>query len=138
MVKNFCIIGAGWYGCHIGLYLKELGHNVVIYEKERKIIQKAVSHIKILKSNDQYTLLELKPITGRKHQLRKQLYNIGHSIIGDDKYYVKKDTKFVKSKNLMLHAYEIKFMIKNVKYNFKANLSDSFKEFLDKKNLNIF
>jgi flavin-dependent dehydrogenase len=35
--KNFCIIGAGWYGCHIGLYLKELGHNVIIYEKEKKI-----------------------------------------------------------------------------------------------------
>ena len=37
MVKNFCIIGAGWQGYHIGLYLKELGHNVIIYEKERKI-----------------------------------------------------------------------------------------------------
>ena len=35
--KNFCIIGAGWYGCHIGLYLKELGHNIIIYEKEKKI-----------------------------------------------------------------------------------------------------
>jgi hypothetical protein len=41
MVKNFCIIGAGWYGCHIGLYLKELGHNVIIYEKERKIFNGA-------------------------------------------------------------------------------------------------
>ena len=117
---------------------KTLQDDLVVYEKERKIIQKAISHIKILKSNDQYTLLELKPITGRKHQLRKQLYNIGHSIIGDDKYYVKKDSKFVKSKNLMLHAYEIKFMIKNVKYNFKANLNEGFKDFLDKKKLNIF
>ena len=117
---------------------KTLQDDLVVYEKERKIIQKAISHIKILKSNDQYTLLELKPITGRKHQLRKQLYNIGHSIIGDDKYYVKKDSKFVKSKNLMLHAFEIKFMIKNVKYNFKANLNESFKDFLDKKKLNIF
>ena len=117
---------------------KTLQDDLVVYEKERKIIQKAISHIKILKSNDQYTLLELKPITGRKHQLRKQLYNIGHSIIGDDKYYVKKDSKFVKSKNLMLHAYEIKFMIKNVKYNFKASLNEGFKDFLDKKKLNIF
>ena len=39
--KSFCIIGAGWYGCHIGLYLKELGHNVVIYEKEKKIFSGA-------------------------------------------------------------------------------------------------
>ena len=35
--KNFCIIGAGWYGCHIGLYLKDKGHNVKIFEKESRI-----------------------------------------------------------------------------------------------------
>ena len=28
----------------------------------------------------------MNPITGRKHQLRKQLFNIGHSIYGDQKY----------------------------------------------------
>ena len=35
--KSFCIIGAGWYGCHIGLYLKNTGHNVKIYEKESQM-----------------------------------------------------------------------------------------------------
>jgi 23S rRNA pseudouridine955/2504/2580 synthase len=83
-------------------------------------------------------LLELRPITGRKHQLRKQLYNIGNSIIGDDKYYVKRGKNFVKSKNLMLHAYQIKFMINNVKYNFTANFNTEFKDFIEKKDLNIF
>ena len=38
----------------------------------------------------------------------------------------------------MLHAYEIKFMINNVKYNFKADLNKEFKDFINKKNLNIF
>ena len=52
----------------------------------------------------------MKPITGRKHQLRKQLFNIGHSIYGDQKY---KSHKFFKgdNKNLMLHSYQIRFMI---------------------------
>lgn len=118
--------------------LKVLEDDLVLYEKERKIIQKATSYIKILKSSSQYSLLELRPITGRKHQLRKQLYNIGNSIIGDDKYYVKRSGDFIKSKNLMLHAYEIKFMINNVKYNFKADLNKEFKDFINKKNLNIF
>jgi 23S rRNA pseudouridine955/2504/2580 synthase len=118
--------------------IKVLEDNLVLYEKDRKIIQKATSYLKVLKSSALYSLLELRPITGRKHQLRKQLYNIGNSIIGDDKYYVKKSVNFVKSKNLMLHAYEIKFMINNVKYNFKADLNNEFKEFLAKKNLNIF
>ena len=37
MKKNFCIIGAGWYGCHIGLFLKNLGNKVKIFEKEKDI-----------------------------------------------------------------------------------------------------
>ena len=118
--------------------IRVLEENLILYEKERKIVQKAISYIKILKSNPEYSLLELRPITGRKHQLRKQLYNIGNSIIGDDKYYVKRGKDFIKSKNLMLHAYEIKFMINNVKYNFQADFNNEFKEFLIKKNLNIF
>ena len=118
--------------------IKVLEDDLVLYEKERKIVQKATSYIKILKSSSDYSLLELRPITGRKHQLRKQLYNIGNSIIGDDKYYVKRGKDFIKSKNLMLHAYEIKFMINNVKYNFRANFNNEFKDFLSKKDLNIF
>jgi 23S rRNA pseudouridine955/2504/2580 synthase len=118
--------------------IKVLEDDLVLYEKERKIVQKATSYIKILKNNSDYSLLELRPITGRKHQLRKQLYNIGNSIIGDDKYYVKRGKDFIKSKNLMLHAYEIKFMINNVKYNFRADFNEEFKDFLTKKDLNIF
>jgi len=118
--------------------IKVLEDDLVVYEKERKIVQKAISYIKILKDSSEYSLLELRPITGRKHQLRKQLYNIGNSIIGDDKYYVKKGKDFIKSKNLMLHAYEIKFMINNMKYNFKADFNKEFKDFITKKDLNIF
>jgi len=118
--------------------IKILEDDLIVYEKERKIVQKATSYIKILKDNSEYSLLELRPITGRKHQLRKQLYNIGNSIIGDDKYYVKRGKNFIKSKNLMLHAYEIKFMINNVKYNFRADFNKEFKDFLVKKDLNIF
>ena len=118
--------------------IKILEDDLILYEKERKIVQKATSYIKVLKCSSDYSLLELKPITGRKHQLRKQLYNIGNSIIGDDKYYVKRNKDFVKSKNLMLHAYEIKFMINNVKYNFRADYNKEFKDFIIRKGLNIF
>ena len=125
------------YG-EVSAEIKVLEDDLIIYENERKIIQKATSYIKILKGSSEYSLLELRPITGRKHQLRKQLYNIGNSIIGDDKYYVKRGKDFIKSKNLMLHAYEIKFMINNVKYNFRADFNKEFKDFLVKKDLNIF
>ena len=52
----------------------------------------------------------MKPITGRKHQLRKQLSQIGHPIYGDEKYNFEKNKKSL-GKNLMLHSYQIKFMI---------------------------
>jgi 23S rRNA pseudouridine955/2504/2580 synthase len=118
--------------------IKVLEDDLILYEKDKKIVQKATSYLKILKISSDYSLLELRPITGRKHQLRKQLYNIGNSIIGDDKYYVKRGKDFIKSKNLMLHAYEIKFMINNIKYNFTADFNKEFKDFLVKKDLNIF
>ena len=118
--------------------IKVLEDDLIVYEKERKIVQKATSFVRQLKSSSEYSLLELRPITGRKHQLRKQLYNIGNSVIGDDKYYVKRGKIFIKSKNLMLHAYEIKFMINNIKYNFTAEPNKEFKNFIEKKDLNIF
>lgn len=39
MKKNVLIIGAGWYGCHLGLYLKNKGHKVKIYEKNKDIFK---------------------------------------------------------------------------------------------------
>ena len=78
----------------------------------------------------------MKPITGRKHQLRKQLFNIGHSIYGDKKYRSSISTKRI-NKDLMLHSYQIKFMIKNKKYTYKALLPDYFKKLLKTKRLNF-
>ena len=117
---------------------KILEDELILHENDKKTIQKALSYLKLLKTNSQYSLLELRPITGRKHQLRKQLYNLGNPIIGDDKYFFKNRGVYIKSKYLMLHAYEIKFMINDVKYNFSAPLNENFSEFLNKKNLNIF
>ena len=109
--------------------IKTMKDNLICYENKKKIIQKAISNLKILKSNEYCSFLELNPITGRKHQLRKQLLNIGNPIIGDDKYFLN-NTKRIKTKCLMLHAYKIKFMIKNVRYNFKAKYNDIFEQFL--------
>ena len=105
--------------------------NLVYYENNKKLTQKAISNLKIIKSNDGFSFLELNPITGRKHQLRKQLLKIGSPIIGDDKYFLN-DVKRIKIKNLMLHAYKIKFMINNIQYNFEAKYNDKFEEFLRK------
>ena len=109
--------------------IKTMRDELVYYENSKKISQKAISNLKIIKSNEGYSFVELNPITGRKHQLRKQLLKIGNPIIGDDKYFLN-DRKRIKIKNLMLHAYKIKFMINNVQYNFKAKYNKPFENFL--------
>ena len=100
----------------------------------KKNIQQAISHLRILKISSDFSYVELNPITGRKHQLRKQLYNIGNPIIGEDKYFINRraDKVKTKNKNLMLHAYKIKFMINNVQYNFKAEYDEDFENFIKK------
>ncbi len=111
--------------------LKVMKDELIYYENNKKIIQKALANLKIIRSNEGFSFLELNPITGRKHQLRRQLLKIGCPIIGDDKYYLN-DRKKIKIKNLMLHAYKIKFMINNVQYNFKAKYNYLFEDFLKK------
>ena len=112
--------------------VKSMRDDLIYYENKKKIIQKAISNIKIIKSNDELSYVELNPVTGRKHQLRKQLLNIGNPIIGDDKYFLTNSRK-IKTKNLMLHAYRIKFMINNVQYNFKAKYNNYFEQLLKEK-----
>ncbi len=111
-----------------------LKDNLILYENGRKLIQKAISNLKVINSSDKYTYVELNPITGRKHQLRKQLFNLGNPIVGDDKYFQNNNLskKKRKTNNLMLHAYKIKFMINNIQYNFKAPYNKNFENFLNK------
>lgn len=42
---------------------------------------------KVIKSNGKYTLLRIMPKTGRFHQIRVQMTNMGHPILGDYKYF---------------------------------------------------
>jgi len=111
--------------------IKTMRDDLVYFENNKRVSQKAISNLKIIKSNEGYSYIELNPITGRKHQLRKQLLNIGNPIIGDDKYFLN-DRKRLKIKDLMLHAYKIKFMINNIQYNFKAKYNKNFEDFLKK------
>ena len=113
----------------------ELNDNLIRYDNGKKIVEKAKTIFKVLDKNSEASLIELKPITGRKHQLRKQLYNIGHSIYGDEKY--KHFTLKSINKKLMLHSYQIKFLINDQKHTYKALLPDYFKNLLKSKRLNF-
>ena len=109
---------------------------LVRFENKEKIIENAETKYEILDKNNNATFLELHPITGRKHQLRKQLFNLGNSIIGDKKYNTNNNSK-MNNKNLMLHSYEIKFKINEKKYTFRATPPDYFRNMLKVKRLNF-
>ena len=48
--------------------------------------QQAITHYRTIKSNDQFSLLEIELETGRKNQIRVHMQGIGHPIVGDKKY----------------------------------------------------
>ena len=112
----------------------EWNDDLIRYDGERKIIEKAKTIYRVLDKNSEASLVELKPITGRKHQLRKQLYALGQPIFGDTKYKLSNSDRGL-NKNLMLHSYQIKFMIDDIKHTYTALLPDYFRKLLKTKRL---
>ncbi len=86
---------------------------------------------KVLKRFDGYTLLELNPTSGRRHQLRVHLYFIGYPIVGDLRYGEK--TIQEKYPRLMLHAKSIELEIEKGKTFFvEADTPESFNNMLER------
>jgi 23S rRNA pseudouridine955/2504/2580 synthase len=48
--------------------------------------KEAVTHVKADKASDDFSVLELRLLTGRTHQIRVHLAHAGHPVLGDDKY----------------------------------------------------
>lgn len=124
-------------------------------KKENGKLQEAVTHYKTLKRTEinvplgqhatsRYSLVEVKPETGRMHQIRKHLAHINYPIIGDRPHGCNKQNKLFKEKwtmdKMMLHASRMQFQhpVLKADVNIKANMSDEFQrtlEFLDFKGI---
>jgi len=90
-------------------YLKKNPKNnkSTAYSKEIKDSKRAVLHYKTINKSDYYTLLEIDLETGRHHQIRCQLANIGSPIKGDLKYGFNRSNK---NGGIHLHARKIEFI----------------------------
>lgn len=87
-------------------YLKENALNLMYVTNDRKNGKKCVTSYKVIKSNKNYSLLDVNIETGRKNQIRVQLGHRNHHVIGDDKYGEPSNPL----KRLGLHAYNLTFV----------------------------
>lgn len=88
-------------------------------------------------ATSRYSLVQLTPITGRKHQLRRHLKHIFHPIVGDTTYGDKVQNRAILTnigtKRLLLHAYRLSFIhpITQQTTTITAPLDDDFIKFLE-------
>lgn len=92
----------------------ERGHDRFFFKGEqeqprvfdaRPVWAKAVTHYVSVRENAQYSLLRVTIDTGRKNQIRVQLKEAGHPVVGDEKYEASKNPLG----RLGLHASKLEF-----------------------------
>lgn len=98
--------------------------NLMYSTKKKNDGQLAITHYEVIKENEEYSLLDVNIDTGRKNQIRVHLGELGHHVIGDDKYGEPKNPL----KRLGLHAYELTFIhpISGKKMTFTAPMPKEF------------
>lgn len=95
-------------------YLKKIEaiNRSVVYSTEKKGTKRAELRYQALKKKGHLTLVEVELITGRHHQIRAQLAQIGSPVLYDVKYGGTKPPHKIKGSihNIHLHGYEMSFV----------------------------
>lgn len=94
--------------------------------------KEAITHFKVLERFDGYTLLEIKIDTGRTHQIRVHLAEIGYPIVGDYIYSNGKNPFGIQGQCLHAQKLEICHPITGKQMKLEAPLPTYFKEIIDK------
>ena len=87
----------------------------------------------VVRSNDKYSLIKIMPKTGRFHQIRIQMANMGHPILGDVKYGAKKVLESPSLQNsiaLVATAISFKAATEDRLINLDIPLPDEWKEYI--------
>ena len=86
------------------LFSDKAAKKALVYDHPKGGTKPARLHYRTLEVNEHGALLEVKPSTGRFHQIRAQLSHIGSPILGDEKYGGSK----LSPNTIALHAWKIK------------------------------
>ncbi|OIO71961.1 MAG: ribosomal large subunit pseudouridine synthase C [Zetaproteobacteria bacterium CG1_02_53_45] len=120
MQKTYFALIAGHPFAHAGRMSSKLAKGVV-RGGERMVVdseegKESVTDFQVMieyrRDDFDYALVALNPHSGRTHQLRVQMQNEGHSILGDGKYAEKEQLAAYRTlggKGLMLHAWRLRF-----------------------------
>lgn len=87
----------------------------------------AVTHFKVLNYFKDYSLVEIKPITGRTHQIRVHFAALGFPLLADALYG--KTSKLLKRH--ALHAHKLEFEFDSQKYEFKSPLPEDLQKIIN-------
>lgn len=95
----------------------------------------ALTRYKVIAKRKEFAIVEINPLSGRTNQIRIHFKQIGHPILGEDKFAFRRDFK-VKAKRLCLHATKIEFAhpVTGKLLQLNSDLPKDFKNFLDKYN----
>lgn len=94
--------------------------------------KEAITHFKVIKRFDKYTLLEVKIDTGRTHQIRVHLSEIGYPVVGDEIYSNGKNEFGVHGQLLHAKSLDFKHPITGKDMHLEAELPVEFKNVLKK------
>ena len=114
-------------------FLKKNAQNLMYSSRKKGDGQYAVTHYKIIKESALYSLADVNIDTGRKNQIRVHFGDLGHNIIGDDKYGEPSNPL----KRLGLHAYELDIInpLSGKLMKFKAPTPKEFSSLFEGKNV---
>ena len=94
--------------------------------------KEAITHFKVIKRYENYTLLEIKIDTGRTHQIRVHMAEIGYPIVGDMVYSNGKNEFGVKGQCLHAKSLDFKHPVTKKQMHLEADLPEYFKNILEK------
>jgi 23S rRNA pseudouridine955/2504/2580 synthase len=115
VMKVYMVVTAGAY--RGPREIRESLHKYVTASGERRVAVKeggmaAATQVKRVKSGPGFSLLEVRLLTGRTHQIRVHLAHTGHPVLGDDKYgdfALNRELAKDGVKRLFLHAASLAF-----------------------------